>query len=344
MPAALCCAECFGDRGLRKNIIPSLSAAHGQCGYCSELDIDLVEPRALAEIFEMFVSVYEPDPDGKSLVEWMKEDWQLFPRFDVAHAKELLADILDDGDIVRKSFSPSPTFKSEGLAKWTTLRDELMYRNRYFLDEALDKDRLEELLSYLLVELPGDELPQDWYRARISTADVLYPIDQMGAPPKNLATHGRANPTGIPYLYLGSLAETAVAEIRPHTGEVACVAKFTLKHTIKAIDLRNPRRIVSPFILADANQIGQMRADIPFLERLGTELTRPVLPRSAAIDYLPSQYLCEFIKKTGYGGVVYRSSVSEGVNLALFDPSSAVASDVALYDVNRVSVDVTPRL
>jgi hypothetical protein len=38
-----------------------------------------------------------------------------------------------------------------------------------------------------------------------------------------------------------------------------------------------------------------MRSDLPFLERLGDELTRPVVPQAAAIDYTPSQYLSEFI-------------------------------------------------
>src|SRR3546814_20143213 len=69
---------------------------------------------------------------------------------------------------------------------------------------------------------------------------------------------------------------------------------------IKAVDLRNPRKLVSPFILSDASEIGQLRADLPFLERLGDELTRPVQPAGAAIDYIPSQYLCEFIKKSGF--------------------------------------------
>jgi hypothetical protein len=336
---ACCCPECFDDRGLRKDIIPSLNPARGECGYCSSRDVDLVEPGALFEVFEMLIGVYEPDPNGKSLIEWMKEDWKLFSRMDVAHAKVLLAEILNDGDIVRRTFSPSPTFKSEALARWATLRDELMYKNRYFLDEALDKDRLKELLDHIL----ADDLPDQWYRARIAIADTAYGLREMGAPPRHLATHGRANPTGIPYLYLGSMPDTAVAEIRPHTGELACVAKFTLPKPLVAVDLRNPRKLVSPFILADAGAIGQMRADIPFLERLGFELTRPVLPRSAAIDYLPSQYLCEFIKKSGYGGVVYRSSVSEGINLALFDPTDAVGRDVELYDVNRVSVEVARR-
>lgn len=337
MPSKYCCPECFDDRGLRDDIFPSLDAVRGTCSFCGTADTLLVEPAQLATWFELLVNVYEPSEDGKSLVEWMKDDWQLFthPRMDVAHAKELLGEILDDGEIVRRSFAPSPSYISEGLARWDTLRDEMMYENRWFLDVTIDQNRLRQLLDLLL----APELPRKWYRARIRTDDETFPIDKMGAPPKRRAGHGRANPAGIPYLYLGSLPETAAAEIRPHTGEVACVADFTIPE-IRAVDLRNPRKLVSPFILTDASEIGQLRADLPFLERLGEELTRPVLPSGAAIDYIPSQYLCEFIKKSGFDGVVYRSSVSDGINLALFDPPKAQGGAVSLYNVARVSVEV----
>lgn len=334
-----CCAECFGDHGLRRSVIPSRTNVRGQCDFCNTADIDLVEPGTLAAEFEMLTSIYELNSGGKLLVEWLKEDWGLFPKLDLANAKNLLMEVLDDGEIVRRLFSPSQTFKSEGLAAWTTLKDELMFKNRYFLDEALDKDRLSVLLSHLTTS----EIPPVWYRARITTSDAGFDIGQMGAPPRELASHGRANPSGIPYLYLGSMPDTAIAEIRPHTGEIASVARFTLEGIITAVDLRNPRGLVSPFLLQDASEVGRMRADVPFLEKLGSELTRPVLPRSAAIDYLPSQYLCEFIKKIGYDGVLYRSSVSDGINLALFSPAKAVANDVCLYDVQRVSVAVGRR-
>ncbi|MGY4629105.1 RES family NAD+ phosphorylase [Bradyrhizobium sp. USDA 4486] len=339
MAKKYCCPECFDDRGLRDDIFPSLDPQMGTCSFCGTANVPLVEPGRLATWFELLANVYEPNSDGKSLVEWMKDDWQLFshPGMDIAHAKELLGEILDDGDVVRKPFAPSPSYISEGLAKWETLRDEMMYRNRWFLDMSIDEARLRQLLDMLL----APDIPRKWYRARIRTDDENFPIDKMGAPPKRRASHGRANPAGIPYLYLGSLPETAAAEVRPHTGEVACVADFTIPE-IQAVDLRNPRKLVSPFILTDASEIGQLRADLPFLERLGEELTRPVLPQGAAIDYIPSQYLCEFIKKSGFDGVVYRSSVSDGINLALFDPNKATGGTVAPYNIARVHVDVEP--
>ena len=162
----------------------------------------------------------------------------------------------------------------------------------------------------------------------------------MGAPPKRLASQGRANPAGIPYLYLASTQETSVSEIRPHTGEKASVAVFLMPKHLKFIDLRNPRKSISPFILGDENEIARLRGDIDFLVRLGHELTRPVLPHVAAIDYIPSQYLCEFIKKCGYDGVIYRSSVADGINLALFNSKIIAPQEVSTYQISKVSVSI----
>jgi hypothetical protein len=337
MSQHFCCPECFGDPSLRDQLFPTLNPSYGTCSFCETQNIQLLKPNKLIDYFGLLVNVYEPNDSGKPLVEWMKEDWQLFShhRMDTAHAKELLSEILDDGEIVRRRFIPSKSYISEGLAQWDKLRSEIMHGNRWFLKSAIDQYRLKQLLEMLIAQ----SLPNKWYRARVQTDEERFTIENMGAPPKRRSSNGRANPAGIPYLYLGSQPDTAVAEIRPHTGELASVADFTLPN-IKAVDLRNPRELVSPFILTDASEIGKLRADLPFLERLGQELTRPVQPTGAAIDYIPSQYLCEFIKKSGFDGVVYRSSVSDGINLALFEPEIAVGGNVTAYNVTEVSVTV----
>jgi hypothetical protein len=297
----------------------------------------------LSEYFELLVSAYQPDAAGKLLVRLFREDWGLFDhkRMDDPRAKDLLGEILDDGEIVRRAFSPVKSLDSNRLADWEKLRDELRYKNRFFPEESFDLVRLESLLSHLTTA-STDEVPVTWYRARIQASDAAIPITEMGAPPNRSASHGRANPAGIPYLYLGSTEDTAISEIRPHTGETACLADFRTPAGLKLVDLRRPRKMVSPFLLADAEDIGRMRSDLPFLERLGDELTLPVVPQSAAIDYTPSQYLCEYIKHCGYDGVIYRSSVSDGMNLALFDPARAEPGHVSQYRVKRVSVSIAP--
>jgi hypothetical protein len=334
-----CCADCFGDRGLRRSIIPLRSDEVGTCSYCTTNPALVLEPAQLAEYFELLISAYQPNRDGMLLVECFRRDWGMFmhPRMDDPRAKDLLAEILNDGQIVRQTFSPSGAPQADRLGEWEKLRDELMYRNRFFPDANIDLDRLAQLLSHLTPD--ALEVPKTWYRARIQLGDTKFAPAQMGAPPARLASHGRANPAGIPYLYLASNAETSISEVRPHTGEIASVAEFRALQELKLVDLRSPRTMVSPFLLEDAADIARMRADLPFLERLGQELTRAVLPHSAAIDYTPSQYLCEFIKNCGYDGVLYRSSLSDGMNLALFGPSKAECREIASYRVERVTIE-----
>jgi len=335
-----CCAECFGDRGLRRYVIPLRSTARRRCSYCRTDDVAIVAPRDLAIYFESLTGAYRQDTAGKLLVQWFREDWALFqhPRMmDDSRANRLLTEILDDGEIVQQQFVPASDPTVDRLGEWEKLRDELMYHNRYFPEATIDLKRLRDLLVPLTLDF--DEIPTQWYRARIQTGDNPIPAREMGAPPRRIASHGRANPAGIPYLYLGSNPVTAISEIRPHTGERACVAEFTPRRRLRIVDLRNPRKMVSPFLLG-AIDIGRMRNDLPFLERLGAELTRPVLPQAAAVDYTPSQYLCEFIKNCGYKGVIYRSSVGDGINLALFDPKLARCGTVTQHDVTRVIVEI----
>lgn len=334
-----CCAECFGDRFLRRSIIPVRSHAIGLCPYCLTAETYLVGPSSLAEYFQLLAGAYYPDPSGELLVQWFMRDWGLFDhgRMDVSRSKELLAEILDDGEIVRQRFSPINMDGKAALGEWDKLREELRHNNRFFPNVEVDLDRLKDLLPHLT--LYSDELPNRWYRARIQPDGELIGKGTMGSPPKNRATAGRANPAGIPYLYAASSRKTAVCEIRPHPGQIICVIDVTFPPETKLVDLRRPRKTVSPFVLEDFQSIGQMRCDLPFLEKLGEQLTMPVLPEAAAIDYTPSQYLCEFIKKCGYGGVVYRSSVSDGINIALFDPGLVELGSIQQYSVTKVDCE-----
>lgn len=332
-----CCATCFNDRHLVQTIF-ALSEVRGDCSFCAAAEVALLTPAALADLFAPLVTIYEESDDGRTLVEWFGDDWNLFngARLDEAAAVRLLGEILNNGEITRALFRPSERFSGDGLARWERLRQELMYVNRFFPDANLDVERLNSLLPQLVAA----NLPAVWYRARLMDGDTPYSIDEMGPPPPRRSSHGRANPPGIPYLYLGSEPASAVAEVRPHTGETACVADFTLNEGLSLIDLRDPRLALSPFSYGDEDQIGALRGDLALLGRLGEELTRPVLPQGAAIDYVPSQYLCELIKKAGYDGVLYSSSVGEGVNLALFDPGRAQGGTVVQHRVQRVTVEL----
>lgn len=333
-----CCPNCFSDAHL-SSVISQISTSQGDCSFCRARETLLVEPTQLMEHFELLLGIYTRANEGATLGEWLKLDWNMFCNIDLANTKDLLSEIFQDGNLPRTIFKPSSKCFSNSLENWESLRKELMEENRFFPKKTINLDRIAYLLSQLIYK---DPLPEKWYRARIQESEEPYPLEKMGPPPKEKATHGRANPVGIPYLYVASDVLTSISEIRPHTGEFVTVAEFRILEDVRLADLRSPRSSITPFICVDDEEIASLRGDIDFLERLGEELTRPVLPKSAAIDYIPSQYLCELIKNNGFDGVVYNSSVGNEINLALFYPSKAEGVQIIPHKVQRVSVVAEP--
>jgi hypothetical protein len=140
---------------------------------------------------------------------------------------------------------------------------------------------------------------------------------------------------------LGSTVHTAVSEIRPQTSEKVTVATILIENKT-VIDLRNPRKSISPFayIIDDSGSIGQLLSDLPLLESLSQELSRPVSHRSLNSEFTPSQYLCEMIKSFGYDGVLFRSSVGDGHNLVLFNYKD-IQEPESLIEYSITKVEIT---
>ena len=206
-----CCGNCFADKFL-KDEIARLSTETGECETCGTGNSKLVDAKMLSDRFEIPCGIYEPDYNGKLLVDWMIEDWELFA-LERPQAALLLIEILDDGEIARQRFSPQSADGGDHLNSWEQLREELRTQNRFFPTTEFNQDRLASLLENL--KLDPLTVSETWYRARIEDGNGQYPPDKMGAPPARYASPGRANPVGIPYLYVGSVSETAATEVRP---------------------------------------------------------------------------------------------------------------------------------
>lgn len=158
----------------------------------------------------------------------------------------------------------------------------------------------------------------------------------MGKPPKDKVNNGRANPLGIPYLYVASTIDTAISEVRAHKGETLTIAEFTMLDDLELADLRDPKKNISPFELNDGNDLELIYKNMPFLNMLGMELSKPIIPREANLEYLPSQYLSELIKEIGFHGIIYKSSTSEGNNYVIFDDYKLEATRLYQYKITNI--------
>jgi hypothetical protein len=223
----------------------------------------------LRDYFEPLIDIYEEQPSGVGLAATLRRDWGLFTheKMDDARAQVLLGEILNNGEIVRHAFVPSARCNTESVVRWDAVRKELIEENRFFLKSALDVDRLKTLLADLVAR-PGS-VPSTMYRARLQPGPDPLVAKDLGSPPAKIAGHGRANPIGIPYLYVASERSTAIAEVRPHTGETVWVLDFTVPvDQLQIVDLRNPRGTISPFEY-DADELPKLHG-----ERLGTHRDR----------------------------------------------------------------------
>lgn len=72
-----CCGACFSDRYIREEIA-RLSVETGECQYCKTEGVPIVDANFLADKFELVIGIYEIDPEGNRLIDWLIEDWDLF--------------------------------------------------------------------------------------------------------------------------------------------------------------------------------------------------------------------------------------------------------------------------
>jgi hypothetical protein len=328
-----CCGNCIGDAFLASQITDA-SKIIGDCDYCGSGNVNLVDPPELVDYFGSLFGIYEErnDPDASSLEALIRKDWGLFDRLDSVKAETLLVLIFDDNSIFHKKYAPVIENDVFAVQEWEDFREELKHRNRYFPKNIKTIQEIEKPFAFLQGSAPAKV-----YRARMCDQQAPYPINLMGKPPEKQAGNGRANPVGIPCLYVASDTSTAIAEIRPHKGELVCVAEFEVDDSLKLIDLQNPRKTVSPFELDDTT-LKLFRRYMEYLCRLGKELTMPVLPHTAHLEYLPSQYLCEYIKMIGYDGVIYHSAMGPGINYAIFNDSKVMGKDVSLFQIDDIVV------
>lgn len=308
-----CCPNCFSDTELRWRVA-KLSTRSGRCTSCDSVDVSVVPAHVLEPYFSLVSDAYEADPEGLPLSSLLHADWSLFlvgPEV----ANRIVDEILPASSGLK--FSPKKTDFGSPESSWKSLREQLAKTNRFFPKDPPSLLLMQELTGLLVVD--QRILPTSLYRARIRRHEKALKLSEMGVPPAELVTGGRANPPGIPYLYMASDVRTAIAEVRPGVADVVCVAKFEAQRDYKLVDLSSPRHRISPFNL-DADSLHKIRSCMDFVCTLGSDLSSPAPPYRASTDYLVTQYLCELIKDLGYDGVMYASAVGKGTNIAAYDP------------------------
>ena len=346
-----CCPNCFNDTELKGFIFTSTTV--GNCDTCGSTGVKLIDAKELEEMFKPVIDSFKtraelglPAGIGDMIDVRIQSVWNVFNIPDPAKVRELLVEIVSDikpstDPILNESVEIEALVRTPATAvlhqeKWERFANEIKTKNRYFLTEVIDLRLLKTLLDFLAKTYKPGKI---FYRARLSEKSG-FPLADMWQPPANKATAGRANPIGISYLYLSTEKETTLYETRASYLDYITIAEFRLTAPLNIISLRAVDEI-SPFIFGD--QLGNYFTHQQYLETLERELARPVRRFDRELDYLPSQYLCEYVKHLGYDGIEYGSSLrTGGINLAVFDASKLQGRNVAVYEVNGMDLTYGP--
>lgn len=351
-----CCINCFADHGLQSRI-KAMAKEEGACDFCSSDQVNIITCEQLSESFSPIFELYQNHPTAKlSLKEdqpslmhqhltsyWPKlfSEIHLKPR----DVKQLVNQIGRgwDGfqeDLFEKAVELIIYLGDEGIdeslnTQWEKFAVEIKERNRFFIEDSLDLEILESNLERFSKTYQAGSV---FYRARIS--DRALAADQLGKPPATATSPGRANPVGIPYLYVSDTEETTLYETRVSLHESISIGKFILNAPLQVISLKDIA-YYGPFEIQDLGfDLEEFMRIRPYFLKLEQELSKPVRKQDVNINYLPTQYLCEFIKFSGFHAVEYRSAMKEsGYNLAVFNDDKLICQSTKHYQVNGLVYD-----
>ena len=296
-----------------------------------------------------------PDSERRVLVDAIKNEWDIFS--DISDdsismiLKILSPTILEDYPVVFEKLVGIPEKYDKDFLqtncilraeKWADFVETLKHKNR-FHTHLIDTDLLEKYCMDISKEIPVSK--RRFYRGRIAENQKGFTPSEMGAPPKEKASGGRANSAGISRLYLTYDRETTFHEIRAAEYDYVTIGTFKQLKPIKVVDLQQIHKISSFKVDADCLALAINREH---LLKINQEMSRTMRRGDSPLDYLPTQYICDFIMsivdtegQPVFDGIEYQSAMhSKGSNLVIFNPENFKCTFSQTYEVEKLSYSI----
>ncbi|PJJ10230.1 RES domain-containing protein [Flavobacterium sp. 1] len=329
------CPNCFADKELKGYI--SSSTNLGLCKVCNSKNIPLLAIEELLDFFQELIDNYKPSADGEPLKSKIQSNWSFFSTHNVASIilnevlPRITTGIQNSEDLVNYTEDII-----ENFSYWEKFKEKLKWSNRFISDIGY----LEELgwdgFFNTQFELnSSDEL----FRARVHHKSNMaaYEAEEMMCPLSNLAGGGRANPLGIPYLYLSDNPETVLYEVRASYLDELSIGLFQLKKELSSVKIVDFTEDTSLFQPTNVNQTIKSKL---LRDKISRDLSKPMRRYDSEIEYIPTQFICEFIRIfTGASGIRFSSSLHPtGKNIVMFDQELMECKQVFLRKINSMNL------
>jgi RES domain-containing protein len=171
------------------------------------------------------------------------------------------------------------------------------------------------------------------------TEEFPAPFDPARMKPlTDRSREGRANPSGIPYLYLATHQQTAAAEVRPWIGSYVSIATFNLMRDARVVNCTTGDHKIIAYLREPEPQEREQAV----WRDIDRAFSEPVTSDDDSAAYSPTQVVAEFFRDNDIDGIAYGSSLGPGHNVVLFDPGAAALENCGLVKVRTVTLDLSP--
>lgn len=328
------CEDCFLDEELRSEINAN-AVIEGICDVCGKKG----KVMDFSEFHGFFIALLElcsPTADSnKTIVDIVQDDWHFFKDKEVA--KVLLADVIatNNLDYSIVDFVNYTDEIYDRVAVWDRLKTSVKEKSRFFTN-------MEEFAQYdYLTAGKSLHVGQKLYRSRITpVGQKKIRCDKMGCPPKELATAGRANPIGIPYLYLSDSAKTTYFEVRAVYLDQLSVGTFRIERELELVDFIYEVNLFLAYI-DGTTSLKEIVIKKKIIDAISDDLSKPLRRYDSELEYVPTQLICEYCKQiVGADGISFESSLHKGGrNYVLFDDSSAKCIRVDIHEITQIDIN-----
>jgi hypothetical protein len=356
-----CCVNCFSEAPIREFV--EWNKTVGRCDYCGSGGVYIRNAEDVGEfVRDGFLRKYEDA--AESVGYCSAEGGYLLPTYTIdeilIEIEEIFGDALEDPsnlveDLVHPDLTPyvrkdpyGPEEPGiESINSWDDFCKFVKSQRRFTalmstedqpFGEENHSDFLDQLAARLndrlLTELgPGAKI----YRARLEQKETIFGHKDLTSPPLEKTRNNRMSPAGISLFYGGLDIDTCISEVRPNVGEKVVVGEFETLKQLKVLDL-SAREVEKELLsIFDENYSFEYEEYFkPFINYFARDISKPIRPDDAAIDYTPTQVFTEFMRirkfrdlievitnNTGetytINGLLYSSFLNkDGVNIVLF--------------------------
>lgn len=292
--------------------------------------------QAVGEFLQTLFSLYERSADGEPVADAFVKDWGIF------EDEGVMATVLEEmGNpfLVADKIQYAEEFRCYRKA-WDEVKEDVKLNFRFFCHMGTISDVLENYSvdNDTLMLYKGHQ----FFRARVHhQEEAAFKLNEMGCPPEPwMATPGRANPRGIRYLYLCNDDETPFYEVRPYYLDRVDIGVFRIvEDNVKIVDFTQRVNLFNVYNDEGEALFKDMVKRRVLFDAISQDLSNPIHSYDSELEYVPTQYVCEYFKNIGADGIMFKSSVHEsGKNLVLFYPGKAECVEVHPYEVDDLMI------